>query len=281
MSGPSIFQTDDRIGFNWVSESGKPATLRDVVAAPDSEPNRLVPTHLEALDDVLIAAAERFGEVLGGGRLPADAEEEQELRELHRAIDRLCHEYADALVLTGFATDIRGGQIVGTAALISIRIRMALGTLGPAPLTGELDEPSVGVVAGFGDMVQVDPAKPWKGGRWVVRTEEGKRFPATLPMLMFDSSGVYKDAALDEHREALRSVVAAANADDADPLAVACAVDWLLYDWLMAHRDGPSSGAIEIKSGRTADAAMIVAAADASAVARATIDPGLLDLPRH
>ncbi len=95
-------------------------------------------------------------------------------------------------------------------------------------------------------------------------------------MLLYDSSGVNKDASLQEHRGALRAVMTAAKAADADPLAVACALDWLPYDWLMAHRDGPDSAAIEIPKGREADAGLIVDAAAASVTARAAFDPGLL-----
>ena len=61
-------------------------------------------------------------------------------------------------------------------------------------------------------------------------------------------------------------------------MAAACAIDWLLYDWLMAHRDGPDSGAVEIRGPQT-DAAMIVHAASASVVCRARLDPQLLRLP--
>jgi hypothetical protein len=49
---------------------------------------------------------------------------------------------------------------------------------------------------------------------------------------------------------------------------LAGAIEWLLYDWLMAHRESERSAAIEIRSGRPADAAMIVAAAAALAAAR-------------
>ncbi|GEL20520.1 hypothetical protein [Pseudonocardia asaccharolytica] len=278
MSRPRIVQNEDQIGFHWVTTAGVPVSLVDLVRS-DSEPERLVPTHLEALDDALIIAAGRFGEILGGGRRPAGPEE-QDLRELHRAIDRLCHEYEAALTVTGLTAGARGGQIIGTAALFGIRARLPLGLLGPAPLDGQLDDPSLGVVGGFGELHQVDPAQPGKGARWVVRTEEGRRYPATLSMLMFDSSGVNKDAALDEHREALRAVTVAAIAADVDPLAAACGIDWLLYDWLMAHRDGPDSAAIALKGKSVdGDATMIVCAAAASARARATIDPGLLELP--
>ncbi|MCW2899346.1 MAG: hypothetical protein JWO67_1611 [Streptosporangiaceae bacterium] len=87
-------------------------------------------------------------------------------------------------------------------------------------------------------------------------------------MLLFDSSGVNKDAALEEHREAIRSVLAAAKTAEADQLAVACALDWLLYDWLMAHRDGPDSAAIEIPKGREGEAVLIVDATAASVIAK-------------
>ncbi|MCB0946535.1 MAG: hypothetical protein KDB49_16850, partial [Mycobacterium sp.] len=142
---------------------------------------------------------------------PADADERDGLLELHRVLDRLCFEYAAALEKTGLAADLRAGKIIGTAALFSIRARQPLGLLGPAPFDGELDDPSVGVIGGFGEFHQVDPDRPWKGGRWVVRTEAGQCFPLTLSMLLFDSSGVNKEAARVEHRDALRSVVSAAR----------------------------------------------------------------------
>jgi len=279
MSRPQIAQADGQIGFHWVSAAGVPVGLPELVPH-DEEPDRLVATHLEALDDAMVIAAGRFGELLGGGRRPANDEERDGLRALHRALDRLCHEYALALGLTGLAAEVRAGQIIGTAALFGILARQPLGLLGPAPFDGELDAPSPGVVGGFGEMHQVDPGQPWRGGRWIVRTEAGGRLPATLSMLLFDSSGVNKEAALEEHREALRSVIAGARTGQADQLAAACALDWLLYDWLMAHRDGPDSAAIEIPTGREHDAALIVESAAASVAARATVDPGLLDLPR-
>ena len=275
---PQIAQTDHQIGFHWLSPSGAPITLPELIRH-DDEPDRLVATHLEALDDAMIIAAGRFGELLGGSRRPADAHERDGLRELHRALDRLCHEYATALGLLGTTAEVRAGQIIGTAALFSILARQPLGLLGPAPFDGELDDPALGVVGGFGEMHQVDPEQPWKGGRWIVRTQAGHRYPATLAMLLFDSSGVNKEAALEEHREALRAVAAAAKAEHADQLAVACAIDWLLYDWLMAHRDGPDSAAIEIPKGREPDAALIIESAAAAIAARATIDPELLVVP--
>jgi hypothetical protein len=97
-------------------------------------------------------------------------------------------------------------------------------------------------------------------------------------MIMFDSSGVNKDAALDEHRDALRSVTKAAPDPTADPFVVSGAIDWLLHDWLMAHRESPESAAIETRSNRREDAELIVAAAAAAAAARIRIDPTLLKL---
>jgi len=60
---------------------------------------------------------------------------------------------------------------------------------------------------------------------------------------------------------------------------LAGAIEWLLHNWLMAHRDTPTSAAVEIGKDRTDDAVMIVAAADAGAVARAQSDPGLFEVP--
>lgn len=272
---PRIAQSDGQIGFHWATPKGVPTTLPDLVV-DDDEADRLVATHLEALDDALIIAAERFGELLGGGRRPETAQERDDLVDLHHTLDGLCHQYATALEITGISADLRAGKIIGTAALFSICAREPLGLLGPAPFDGELDDPSLGVVSGFGEMCQVDPDKPWKGGRWIVRTESGLRFPLTLSMMLFDSSGVNKDAAHNEHRDALLSVISAAKAPDADPAAAACALDWLLYDWLMGHRDGPDSAEVVFPKGRDADAAVIVAAAGASVTMRATVDPELL-----
>lgn len=273
MVRPQIVQDEDQLGFYWATPDGRPIALPDLVAV-DEEPEVLLPTHLEALDDSLIIATGRYGEVLGGGRRPA-REEYAGLRELHRVIDRLCHEYAAAAVATGTVVGVRAGQIIGTATLVSILARQPIGLLGPAPLEGELDDPTLGVVGGYGDLVVVDPEHPWRGARWVVRTTDGRRLPATLSMLLFDSSGVNKDAAVTEHKEALRATIAGADLPGSDRLAAACALDWQLYDFLMAHRDGPDSGAVDLK-GKEDDAALVVAAADASVRCRATIDPSLL-----
>nr|WP_313775577.1 hypothetical protein [Mycobacterium sp.] len=273
---PRIVQGDGQIGFYWVTMRGTPSTLRKLVA-DDDEPVRLVATHLSALDDALIDAAGRFGELLGGGRRPDGAEREA-LAELHRSLDRLCLDYAGALESTGIAPDARAGKIIGTAALMSILARQPLGLLGPAPFDGELDTPAPGVVGGYGDMMPVDGQRPWLGGRWVVRTEAGHRYPLTLAMLLFDSSGVNKEAARREHCEALEAVLAAAGHPDADPLGVACALDWLLYDWLMAHRSGPDSAEIVIAGDAATQqqvARVIIAAGAASVAARATVDPAL------
>lgn len=270
---PRIVQTDDQIGFAWATPEGRPASLRELVDG-DDEPDRLAATHLAALDDALIDAARRFGDLLGGGRRPSPTEREK-LAELYRCLDQLCLDYARAVDRLGLTPDTRAGQIIGTAALMSILARQPLGLLGPAPLDGELDEPALGVVGGFGDMVQVDSARPWKGGRWVLRTQDGARLPLTLAMLLFDSSGVNRDAARREHSAALSKVIDAADAPDADEFDVACALDWLLYDWLMAHRTESDSAEIVIPKGREADAAVVVAAVAASVAARARFDPAL------
>jgi hypothetical protein len=278
MTRASIYQTDARFSFVWMDSAGRPATLVAVVSEPDSEPERLLPTHLEALDDLLIAAAGAVGDVLGGSR-QATADERPLLTELYRSVDRAAHEYADALAATGLASEMRAGQIIGTGSLMGYLARGKLDLTAPEPLAQDLDEPGVGVVAGFGDLIEVRPGAPAYGSRWVIRTDDGRRFPASLSLLLHDSSGVQKDAALDEHRAALKAVIDAADDDGADALVVGAAIDWLLHDWLMAHRDGPSSGAVEITSGKLDDALMIVAAAAASARMRSTYDPGLLRLP--
>jgi len=92
------------------------------------------------------------------------------------------------------------------------------------------------------------------------------------PRAGLHGSGVEKDGALDEHRAALLAVSASADAD-------AGAIEWLLYDWLMAHRESERGAAIEIRFGRPADAAMIVAAAAVSS-ARARARERSLDFQR-
>ncbi|GAA1509756.1 hypothetical protein [Nocardioides humi] len=275
MARPRIVQDEGQAGFHWATSSGEPIALPDLVAI-DEEPERLLPTHLEALDDALIIATGRLSDVLGGGRRPS-GDEQRDLRELHRALDRLCHEYAVAAARTGTEPDVRAGQIIGTATLVSVLARQPIGLLGPAPLDGELDDPSIGIVGGFGDLVVADPERPWTGARWVVRTTDGRRLPATLSMLLHDSSGVNKEAAVEEHRAALRSTIAAADLPNADRMAAACALDWMLYDFLNAHRDGPDSGAIDLH-GRGDDAALVVAASDASVRCRTDFDPLLVHL---
>lgn len=270
---PRIVQADGQIGFYWTTSDGVPTTLPDLVI-DDEEPDRLVATHLEALDDALIIAAARLGKLLGGGQLP-DPDERNELVRLHRCLDLLVRDYALAAEISGIVPDLRAGKIIGTATLFSIRARFPVGLLGPAPFDGELDEPSMGVMSGFGQMAMVDPDKPWKGSRWVLKAESGQRYPLTLSTMLFDSSGVNKDAARREHREAIEACMATATDDDADPFTVACALDWLLYDWLMAHRENPDSAAIQIPKGHDSDGEMIVQAACASVRARARFDPGL------
>lgn len=277
---PRINATDDRIGFHWSAPDGRAMKLAEICGLPDVEPHRLLPTHLEALDDVLIDVAGRFGEILGGGRRPRP-DERDDVTVAYREIDRLCHEYADAHRRVQSPVDIRAGKIIATAALMSIRARQSIGLMGPAPFDGMLDVPGPGVVGGQAGLHWVDDSVPWRGGRWLVLSADARRLPATLSMLLFDSSGVNKDACLTEHREALNRVSVAVSAPEAEPMAASGAVDWLLFDWVMAHRQSADSGAVEIKAGQTREAAMLVLAAAASVQVRSRFDPGLLDLPGH
>jgi hypothetical protein len=277
MGGPRIVQVEGQIGFYWVDASGRPVGLPELVAT-DSEPRRLIPTHLAALDDALIDVAGRFGPLLDGSRSPEPGGERDDLTLVDRTLERLNHEYAEALGALGRRADIRAGQIVGTSALLAVHARMALGTAGPGPLAGELQDPRLGVLAGHGRFHEVSPDEPWRGGRWVLEAEGGARFPLTLAMLMFDSSGVNRDAALDEHRQALSALTVPAAAAGADPVVMAGAVEWLLFDWLTAHRESPQSAAVEIRNGRVDDAAMIVAAAATVARLHARTDPAVLSV---
>lgn len=140
---PRIVQIDGQIGFYWATSAGVPISLQRLVV-DDDEADRLVATHLEALDDALIIAAERFGEILGGGRGPADAGERDDLLDLHRTLDRLCLEYASATDLAQVKPDLRAGKIIGTAALFSIRARNRSGCWDRHRSTGSLMIPPSG-----------------------------------------------------------------------------------------------------------------------------------------
>ncbi len=255
--------------------------MAELFDLPGAEPHRWLPTHAEALDDVLIEVAGRFGEVLGGGRGPQPGEHDG-LAAAYRAIDRAVVDYAGAQRAAGLPADTRAGQILGTAALMGIRARWALGLTGPAPFDGVLDTPGVGLVGGRAGLHWVSEVEAWRGARWLVVTDDGLRLPATLSMLLHDSSGVDREATLTEHREAMARVSESVLAPGVEPMTASGAVDWLLFDWVMAHReatDSGDSGAVVIPTGRAADASLIVAAADASARVRARFDPGLLALP--
>ncbi|MBS44235.1 MAG: hypothetical protein CMH83_13940 [Nocardioides sp.] len=279
MAIPRIHATDDAWGFTWLTPGGEPARLADLMALPGAEPDRWLATHQEALDDVLIEAAGRFGEVLGGGR-PARPDERDDLQAAYVAIDRGVVELADAAAVAdaehGVPRDLRSGQILGTAHLVGVRCRFALGVAGAAPFDGTLDVPAPGMVGGHAGLHWVDPARPALGGRWLVVTDDGRRLPATLSMLLHDSSGVDKEATLREHREALATVTDAVVEAGAEPFAAAGAVDWLLFDWVMAHRESEDAGAVEIRSGKVDDATMIVRAAAGSVRVRARVDPALM-----
>ena len=274
---PSIAQDEDQIGFFWRDENGAPVKLPDLMLL-DDEPERLPPTHLSAMDDALIDVAGRFGELLGGGRPVETVEDQRNVRDVHRVFDRLTAEYAMAIDALGLPIEVRAGQIVGTAQIFAISARMALGMAGLSPLAGTLADPAIGVVAGRGQLHVVDPDAAWRGCRWVVQSEQGQRFPLTLSMLLFDSSGVNKEAAVAEHREALRALTATASDPDADPTVLAGALEWLLYDWLMANREGDTAE-VKIAKDHPDDADMIVNAAAAGVRARAQLDSSLLGLP--
>lgn len=272
---PRIVSTDSAIGFHWASPDGLPLPLGAVIGLPGAEPDRWLPTHLEALDDVLIEVAGRFGEVLGGGRGPA-RDEWDDLAAAYRAIDRASVEYVDALPVAGMEADLRAGQILGTASLMGVRLRYVVGMAGAPPFDGELDDPGLGIVGGHAGLHWVDAAEPWRGARWLVVTDDGRRLPASLSMLLFDSSGVDKDATRREHREALAAVVESASGAAVDPLVATGALDWLLFDWVMAHRPDPDSGAVELTAAQLDDARLIVAATGASVRLRSRFDPGLM-----
>ena len=86
-------------------------------------------------------------------------------------------------------------------------------------------------------------------------------------MLLHDSSGVRREAALDEHRAALRAVVAAEGTTGADPSTWAASLEWLLDELVLAMRESRSSAAVTLR--RFDDAGLIVSAAAAAARARA------------
>lgn len=231
-----------------------------------------LPPALAALDGRLVEIAGRFGEVIGGQRAPA-AGEHEELTSAYTGVDAACAAWAREQGRG--PVDVRAGQVLGTAALLSIHCREVLGLMGPAPFTGDLDPPPTGVVGGHAGMHTVDDAAPWLGGRWLIVSDDGRRLPATLAMLLQDSSGVDREASEREHRAALKGVTKAARPDVPDPMAASGALDWLLFDWLMAHRESEASAAIEISAGRLDDAAMIVRAVAASVALRQTFDPAL------
>lgn len=70
------------------------------------------PTRLAALDDALIDAAGRFGRLLGGDPVTTETRR-LDLRELHRALDRLCREYAAALAVVRTEAELRAGSLPG------------------------------------------------------------------------------------------------------------------------------------------------------------------------
>lgn len=252
-------------GFGW-AVAGEPTTLAHLVGQPELPAPQVLRQHLDAFDQLLMELAGEHGDVLGGGRGPSGDAERDQLSRLAATLERHVADHAAALAVARIPADVVAGQVCGTAALLAYRARLALGTQPPAPLDGELDDPSAGVVSGFSELSEPPADRPWAGCRWVVRTEDGRTLPATLEMLVSYSSGVDREATLDAHRAALvRQTGEVADAQPTDRPAAVGALDHLLVDWLMAHRDDPSSVAIEIHAGRLDDAAMIVAAAAAAA----------------
>ena len=61
MSLPRLESSEQHLGFHWVAPDGTPLPLAQVIRLPGAEADRWLPTHLEALDDVLIEVAGRFG----------------------------------------------------------------------------------------------------------------------------------------------------------------------------------------------------------------------------
>ena len=243
-------------GFVWI-DAARTVGLPQVLADPLRPAGALLRQHLDALDQMLITVMGELGVLLGGSAGALDPAQSDRLDRLEAAIDRLVGEYRAGLLTVGVVADVRGGQICGTATISGHRIRVVRGRVPSAPLSGQVDEPGLGVVAGLAEMSDPVAGAPWSGRRWIVRTQDGRRLPATLGMLLGDSSGVDRKATLDAHREALKDITGVAGDD---PRA-AGALEHLLLDWLMAHREDQTSIAVEIAKGRIDDAAMIVDAA--------------------
>lgn len=257
MLAPFIQPADDPVdGFAWV-DGARRAPLQEVLADPFRPAGALIRQHLDAFDQVLIDVMGELGVVLGGPGGDVDVDITTRLDRLESTLDRLTAEYQAGLRVVGVVPDVRGGQVCGAAAIVGHRVRVVRDRVPEAPMARQLDDPAVGVVAGFAELSEVPAAAPWRGQRWIVRTEDGRRLPATLAMLLGDSSGVDRRATLDAHRGALSSATAAARED---PRA-AGALEHLLLDWLMAHREDPTTIAVDIAKGRLDDAAMIVDAA--------------------
>ncbi|MDO5503927.1 MAG: hypothetical protein Q4G67_12200 [Actinomycetia bacterium] len=261
---PRIVPADSGLGFRWALPTGEVTKLQDLFDLPDAEPHRWLPTHLEAIDELSIEITGRFGTALSTGHATSSAEQAG-LNGVYTELDRSVSEYADALAAYNKkgAITLRSGQIIGTAALLGILARSALGLAGPAPFDGDLDPTPTGIIGGRAGLHQVDAAHPWRGARWLVITDAGERLPASLAMLLSDSSGVDKEATLREHREALQALID--GKDDApthETRPAAGAVDWLLFDWIMAHREAEDSPAVTVAT--IPDARLIIDAAAAS-----------------
>ncbi|WP_173153223.1 hypothetical protein [Phytohabitans suffuscus] len=93
-------------GARWCGPVGARSSTR-------SRPVLASPTRLAALDDALIDAAGRFGRLLGGGDPVTTETRRLDLRELHRALDRLCREYAAAPAVVRTEAELRAGSLPG------------------------------------------------------------------------------------------------------------------------------------------------------------------------
>lgn len=278
MSAPRI--RTEQIGFGWLSDDGRPTRLSELLLHADADPARLLSTHVAAVDELLGEVAVRFAALLTNGQAP-DPGDHDALAATYRVIDRLTVEYATARSLIGgdppdpVADALRAGRVLASGALVSIRARDLLSMTGPVPFDGMLDELPARGLTGRARLAWRD--EPWQGARWLLTTDDGRRVPTDLRTLLAEITNRRdRESILREHREALDLVVLAAAADGAEPMAASGAVDWLLFDWLMAHRDEYAPQGVRIHVDRVEDARMLIGAATISARLRARYDPNLV-----
>ena len=270
-----VLPADDPVdGFTWQAPGQVTAPLSTVVEADLTAAARRLRQHVDAFDQLLVAVADAHGELLGGARALA-GDDRDVLRRIHQTVDRTVLAYVDGLRAAGTAADVLGAQVVGAAVLLGHAARHPLGLVAPPPLAGRFDEPPIGGVSGTTRFAAAGD-EAWRGGHWIIETEDGRRLPAMLTTLLYDSSGVDREDVQDTHRAALRGAIDAT--DDAvaeiDTAATAAgAIDHLLVDWLLAHRYEDGDLAVRVDGGRIDDAWLIVDAAAASVRVRRQLDP--------